>query len=119
MHFKNFYGVKLFQSSMAMTSVCQKAICIHQDCRNKGFMFIIKDVWDQVSSLENQFLTSAVENGCLLPLRKVSLGSDEALMSYYLFIFSFHQHVQYMTSQNLLIFIDFDSFFGHLLISNC
>ena len=36
-------------------------------------------------------------------------------MSYYLFIFSSHQHAQYMTSQNLLILIDFDSFFGHFL----
>ena len=29
-------------------------------------------------------------------------------MSYYLFIFSSHQHVQHKTSQILLIFIDFD-----------
>ena len=33
-------------------------------------------------------------------------------MSYYLFIFSSHQHVQHMTSQILLILIDF---FGHFL----
>ena len=40
---------------MAMTGVCQKWICIYQDCRNKGFMFTIKEVWDQVCSPENQF----------------------------------------------------------------
>ena len=40
---------------MAMTNVCQKSICIHQDCRNKGFMFTIEKVWDRVSSPENQF----------------------------------------------------------------
>ena len=39
-------------------------------------------------------------------------------MSYYLFIFSPHQHVQHMKSQILLILIDFDSFFGHFLIRN-
>ena len=32
-------------------------------------------------------------------------------MSFYLFIFLSHQHVQHMTSQILLILIDFDSFF--------
>ena len=53
--FKKFYCVNLFLSSMAMTSVCQKSICIYQDCRNKGFMFTIIDVWDQVCSPENQF----------------------------------------------------------------
>ena len=37
-----------------MTSVCQKSICIYQDCRNKGFTFANKEVWDQVSSPENQ-----------------------------------------------------------------
>ena len=40
---------------MAMTNVCQRSICIHQNCRNKGFMFTIKEVWDQVCSPENQF----------------------------------------------------------------
>ena len=55
MHFKKFYCVSLFLSSMAMTSVCPKSICIYQDCRNKGFMFTIKEVWDQLYSPENQF----------------------------------------------------------------
>ena len=41
------------------------------------------------------------------PLKKVSHGSDKLLMSYYLFIFLSHQHVQHMTSQTLLILIDF------------
>ena len=41
---------------MAMTSVCQKSICIYQDCRNKEFMFTVKEVWDRVCSPENQFL---------------------------------------------------------------
>ena len=48
----------------------------------------------------------------------VSLGSDEVLMSYYLFISSSHQHVQFMTSQILLISIDFDRVFDHFLIWN-
>ena len=49
---------------------------------------------------------------------KIHFFSDELLMNYYLFIFSSHQHVQHMTSQILLILIDFDSFFGHFLIWN-
>ena len=57
------------------------------------------------------FSILAVVNGRTLLLLKVSLGSDEVLKSYYLFIFSSHQHVQHMTSQILLIFIDFDSLF--------
>ena len=73
---------------MAMTSVCQKSICICQDCRNKEFMFTVKEVWDRVCSPENQFLKLAVANGRTLLLRKDSLGSDEVLKSYYLFIFS-------------------------------
>ena len=36
--------------------------CIHQDCRNKGFMFTIKKVWDRVCSPENLFLISAVSH---------------------------------------------------------
>ena len=40
----------------------------YQDCRNKGFMFTIKEVWDQVCSPENQFLASAVANDRSLPL---------------------------------------------------
>ena len=38
---KNFYRMNLVQSSMAMTNVCQKSICIYQDCRNNtGISFI-------------------------------------------------------------------------------
>ena len=59
MHFEKFYCVNLFLSSMAMTSVCQKSICIYQDCRNKGFMFTIKEVWDQVCGPENQFFNNS------------------------------------------------------------
>ena len=60
-----------------------------------------------MQSKKINFLTSAVANGCPLPLGKVSLGSDEVLMSYYLFIFSSHQYV----TQIVLILIDFDRAF--------
>ena len=53
---------------MAMTSVCQKSVCISKDCGNKGFMFTIKEVWDRACSPENKFLTSTVANGRPLPL---------------------------------------------------
>ena len=75
---------------------------IMRECGNKGFMFIIKEVWDPSP----------------LPPWKVSLGFDEVLMSYYLFIFSSHQHVQHMTSQIVLIFNDFNRVFDHFLIWN-
>ena len=39
-------------------------------------------------------------------------------MSYCLFISSSHQHVQHMTSQILLILIDFDRVFDHFLTRN-
>ena len=89
-----------------MTSVCQKSICIYQDCRNKGFTFTIKGVWDKACSPENQFFTSAIANGRRLSSSKVSLDFDKVLMSYYLYIFSFHQRVPHMTSQIYLILID-------------
>ena len=82
----------------------------------KGLCLQLKRSGTEQTAQKINFLTSAVANGHPLPLRRVSLCSDEVLMSYYLLIFSSHQHVQYMTSQNLLILIDFDNFFGHFLI---
>ena len=103
---------------MAMTSVCQKSMCIYQDCRKKGLCLQLKRSGTKYAAQKINFLTSAVANGRSLPLWKVSLGSDQVLMSYYLFIFSSHQHVQHMTSQILLILIDFDNFFEDFLIWN-
>ena len=103
---------------MAMTSVCQKSICIHQDCRNEVLMFTIKEVWNRVSSPENQFFNiSSCKWPSNSPLKSFTWfwwGIDELLPIY----FSSDEHVQYMTSQNLLILIDFDSFIGHFLIWN-
>ena len=82
----------------------------------KGLCLQLKRFGTKYAAQKINFLTSAVANGRPLPLGKVSLGSDEVLMSYYLFIFSSQQHVQHMTSQILLILIDFDSFFGQFLI---
>ena len=84
----------------------------------KGLCLQLKRSGTEYAAEKINFLTSAVANGRPLPLWKVSLGSDEVLMCYYLFIFSSHQYVQHMTSQILLILIDFDSFFGHFLIWN-
>ena len=80
-------------------------------------MFIVIEDWDRVCIPDNQFF-NINSYKCLsrLPFLKISLSSDELLMSYYLFIFLFHQHVQHMTSQVLLILIDFDNFYGHFLI---
>ena len=53
---------------MAMTSVCQKSICIYQDCRNKEFMFRVKEVWAEYAAQKINFLTLAVANGRTLLL---------------------------------------------------
>ena len=48
---QKFLSYDLILVNMAMASVCQKSICIYQDCGNKEFMFTIKEV----CSPENQF----------------------------------------------------------------
>ena len=84
----------------------------------KGLCLQLKRSGTEYAAQKINFLTSTVANDLPLSLWKVSLGSEELLMSYYLFIFLSHQHVQHMTSQILLISIDFDSFFRHFLIWN-
>ena len=84
----------------------------------KGLCLQLKRSGTEYAAQKINFLTSTVENDRPLPFWKVSLGSNELLISYHLFIFSSHQHVQHMTSQILLILIDFDSFFGYFLIRN-
>ena len=100
-----------------MTSVCQIWICIYQDCRNKGFIFTIKEVWDQVCSPENQFFNISSckwpSTSSLKSFTRFWLGIDELLPIY----FSFHQHVQDMTSQILFIWL-ISTVFGHFLIRN-
>ena len=51
-----FYGMNLFQSTVAMSGICQKSIPIYQDYRNKGFIFVIKEAWDRVGTPENYIL---------------------------------------------------------------
>ena len=113
MHFENFYRVNLFWSSMAMTNIYQKSICIYQDCRNKGFMFTVKEVWDRVCSPENQFFNIS---SCKWP-NTSSLKSFtwfwrgiEELLPIYFFIPST------CPTHDVTNFIDFDwfrHFFGH------
>ena len=78
-------------------------------------MDLLKRSGTEFAAQKINFLTSAVANGRSLPLGKVSVGSDDLLMSYYLFISSSHQHIQHITSQILLILIDFDSFLATFL----
>ena len=47
-----------------MTNLCQQSIRISKDCRNKGFMLTIKETWERVCSLKNQFFNI---NSCKSP----------------------------------------------------
>ena len=53
----------------------------------KGLCLQLKRSGTKYAAQKISFLTSAVANSCPLLLWKVSLGSDQILMSYYLFIF--------------------------------
>ena len=97
-----------------MTSVCQNRLAFARTVEIKSLCLQLKRFGTEHAAQKINFLTPTVANGRPLPLRKVSLGYDELLMSYYLFIFSSRQHVQHMMSQILLILIDYDSFFWAL-----
>ena len=85
----------------------------------KGLCLKLKRSGTEYAAQKINFLTSTVANDCPLPLLKVSLGSNKFLMSYYLFIFSSHQHVQHMTSQILLILIAvLPTFWSETTVSN-
>ena len=84
----------------------------------KGLCLQLRRFGTEYVAQKINFFTSTVANGRPLPLWKVSLGSDKFLMSYYPYSFSSHQHVQHITSQILLILIDFDSCFAHFFICN-
>ena len=113
---------------MAMTSICQKSICIYQNCRNKGFKFTIKEVWDQVWSLENQFFNISSckwpSASSLKSFTRVWQGINE-LLPIYFFIPStcpaFIRTVEIKGLNDLTNFIDFDWFrqsFDHFSIWN-
>ena len=76
---------------MAMTTVCQSLFAFIRTVEIKGLCLQLKRSETEYAAQKINFLTSAVANGRPLPLRKVSLGSGEVLMCYYLFIFSSHQ----------------------------
>ena len=78
----------------------------------KGLCLQLKRSGTEYAAQKINFLIPAVADGRPFPLWKVSLGSDEVLMCYYLFNFSSHQYVQHMTSQILLILIDITGFLG-------
>ena len=103
---------------MAMTSVCQKLICIYQDCRNNRFMFTIKEVWDRVCSPENHFFNTS---SCKRP----STSSEKfhlVLTRYWCVITYLFFHPINMSSTWRHKFYWFSlistAFFGHFLIWN-
>ena len=118
MHFNNFIAWTDFSHPWLWPGYVTSQFAFIRTAEIKGLCLQLKRSGTKYAAQKINFLASAVANDRSLPLWKVSLGSDQVLMSYYLFIFSSHQHVQHMRSQILLILIDFDSFFGHFLIWN-
>ena len=118
MHFKNFIAWTYFSHPWLWPAYVTSQFAFIRTAEIKGLCLQLKRSGTKYAAKKINFWASAVANDCSLPLWKVSLGSDQVLMSYYLFIFSSHQHFQHMTSQILLILIDFDSFFRHFLIWN-
>ena len=82
----------------------------------KGVSLQLKKSGTEHAAEKNQFFNKQLHMAVHFLSEKFHLVHDELLMSYYLFILSSHQHVQHMTSQILLILIDFDRFFRHILI---
>ena len=71
----------------------------------KGLCLQLKGPGTEHAAQKFNFLISAIANGRPLPLLKVSLGSDEVLMCYYLFIF-FTPPI--CPAHDVTNFIDFD-----------
>ena len=90
---------------MAMTSICQKSICIYQDCRNKGFMFTVKEVWDRVCSPENQSFNinscKGLYTSSLKSFAWFRRGIEELLPIYFFILSTCPAH-------DVTYFIDFD-----------
>ena len=87
---------------MAMTNVCQKSLCIHP-VEIKSLCLQLKRSGTEYVAQKINILISAVANGRPLRLLKVSLGSDEVLMCYYLFFIP-----PICPAHNVTNFIDFD-----------
>ena len=87
--------------------VCIKSrFVLTRTVKIKGFCLQLKRSGTKYAAQKiNIFNINSCEWPSTSSLWKVSPGSDKFLISYYLFIFSSHQHVQYITSQILLILI--------------
>ena len=117
MRFKNFITWTYFSHPWLWPAYVTSQFVFIRTAEIKGLCLQLKGSGTKYAAQKINFLASAVANDHSRPLWKVSLGSDQVLMSYYLFIF-YPINIQHMMSQILLILIDFDSFFGHFLIWN-
>ena len=84
----------------------------------KGLCLQLKRSGTEYASQKINFLTLAVANGRTLLLWKVSPGSDEVLKSYYLFIFSSHQHANIWRHKFYWFWLILTAYFGQFLIWN-
>ena len=94
---------ELFQSSIAMTSMSQKSICVYKDWK----------VWDRVCCNENQFFTI---NSCEW-LSTSFLKSFTWFLQVLDELLSIHSFIpSTCPAHDFTNFIDFDSSFAHFLI---
>ena len=63
-----FYNMNLFQSSMAMTSVCQSQFACTRTVEIQGLCLQLKRSGTEYAGQKINFLTSAVANGRSRPL---------------------------------------------------
>ena len=84
----------------------------------KSLCLQLKRSGTEYAAQKINFLILAVANGGTLLLWKVSLGSDQVLKSYYLFIFSSHQHVQHRRHKFYWFWLILTAYFGQFLIWN-
>ena len=111
MHFKIFIAWAYSSHPWLWPAYVKSRFAFIRTVEIKSLCLQLKRSGTEYAAQKINFLILAVANGHTLLLWKISLDSDEVLKSYYLFIFSSHKHVQHMTSQILLILIDFDSLF--------
>ena len=107
MQFKNFYGKNYSSHPWLWPAYVKIRFASARTVEIKGLCLQLKRYGTEHAAQKIDFLTSTVANGPPLPLWKVSLDSEELLMSCYLFIFFIPSTCP---AHDVTNFIDFDWF---------